>query len=106
LPVERRGLLQTWLQSLAREVLGYGESEVIAADRPLLDQGFDSLMTVDMRNRLGKNIGASLPASLLFDHPTLERIAEYLLRDVIRSGDAAAPADTLLEEIDHLVNPR
>jgi NADPH:quinone reductase-like Zn-dependent oxidoreductase/acyl carrier protein len=105
LPVERRGLLQTYLQSLAREVLGYGESEVIAADRPLLDQGFDSLMTVDMRNRLGKNIGASLPASLLFDHPTLERIAEYLLRDVIRGGDAT-PAETLLEEIDNLVNPR
>jgi NADPH:quinone reductase-like Zn-dependent oxidoreductase/acyl carrier protein len=106
LPIERRNLLQRFLQSLAREVLGYGESEVIAADRPLGDQGFDSLMTVDMRNRLSKILGATLPASLLFDHPTIERVADYLLRDVIRIGDDAPATDALLEEIDHLVHSR
>ncbi|HEX8171687.1 MAG TPA: type I polyketide synthase [Thermoanaerobaculia bacterium] len=108
LAVERRQLLTSFLADLAREVLGYGESDVITPDRPLTEQGFDSLMTVDMRNRLGKHLGAPLPASLLFDHPTLERLADYLLRDVIALEETPAAtgdsADALLQEIDDLVN--
>ena len=72
------------LQDLARQVLGYGESEPVMPDQPLVEQGFDSLMTVDMRNRLAKSLGCTLPASLLFDHPTLDRMADYLLRDVLK----------------------
>ena len=114
LPLERRTLLRKRLQELARQVLGYGESEPLAPDQPLADQGFDSLMTVDMRNRLSKNLGHTLPASLLFDHPTLDRIAGYLLKDILKfdgqtfpnaaGQPSGGPADALLDEIDSLVN--
>lgn len=114
MPMERQALLRKRLQDLARQVLGYGESEPVAADQPLVEQGFDSLMTVDMRNRLGKNLGCTLPASLLFDHPTLDRIAAYLLKDILKFDDGAPPAatagtsgaqaDALLNEIEELVN--
>lgn len=114
LPMEREGLLVAFLQDLAREVLGYSHSEVIAPDQALGDQGFDSLMTVDMRNRLSKILDCSLPASLLFDHPTLEQMADYLLRDVIKlevvgearlkaAGESRPSVESVLREIDDLV---
>ena len=91
LPLERRPLVRKRLQELARRVLGYGESEPVAADQPLVDQGFDSLTAVDMRNQLGKDLGCTLPASLLFDHPTLDRIADYLLKDILKFDAETSP---------------
>ncbi len=57
----------------------------------LLDIGFDSLMAVQFRNALGAGLGldAPLSATLLFDHPTIEAIARFLLG---RLGLAASPA--------------
>ena len=47
----------------------------------LLDLGFDSLMAVQLRNRLGAGLSLArpLPASLLFDYPTIEAIKNYIL---------------------------
>jgi acyl transferase domain-containing protein/NADPH:quinone reductase-like Zn-dependent oxidoreductase/NADP-dependent 3-hydroxy acid dehydrogenase YdfG/acyl carrier protein len=109
LPVERGALLRDFLQSLARQTLGYGEQESVEFDQPLVEQGFDSLMSVDMRNRLNKSLGRALPASLLFDYPTLEKIARHLLDHVVRFDEAPATApvasatEALLDEIDNLI---
>ncbi len=120
LPGERGDVLRDYLQSLARQTLGYGEQDVVSLDQPLVEQGFDSLMSVDMRNRLNKSLGRALPASLLFDYPTLEKIARYLLDKVITFDDAPAGADAkdkaaakpaqatdaLLDEINSLIGGR
>ncbi len=115
IPGKRRDVLLQFLQSVALDVLGYGESERIAPDEPLVSQGFDSLMSVDMRNRLGKELGQTLPASLLFDYPTLDRIADYVLADVIeldepQDGVTQSPVpepetspESVLKEIDELL---
>jgi phosphopantetheine binding protein len=61
-----------------------------AVPRPLVEQGLDSLITVEMRNRLSHAIGRRQPASVLFDHPTLERPAQHLLGEVLALGDERA----------------
>lgn len=48
------------------------------ARRPLADLGLDSLGALELRNRLGRVVGAVLPASLLFDHPTVAALTEHL----------------------------
>jgi acyl transferase domain-containing protein/NADPH:quinone reductase-like Zn-dependent oxidoreductase/short-subunit dehydrogenase len=109
LPVERGELIRDYLRELARQTLGYGKDEHIAIDQPLVDQGFDSLMSVDMRNRLNRALGRALPASLLFDYPTLDRVARYLLETVIVFDEApqvetpAATPEQLLAEIEALI---
>ncbi|MFM8332696.1 MAG: SDR family NAD(P)-dependent oxidoreductase [Candidatus Methylumidiphilus sp.] len=109
LPVERESRLSLYLQDLVRQTLGYGENEPIATDQPLVAQGFDSLMSVDMRNRLNRSVGRTLPASLLFDYPTVDKIVRHLLESVLQFDDApvaAAPtasAEQLLEELEKLI---
>lgn len=46
--------------------------------RPLQELGLDSLAALELRNRLGRLVGAVLPASLLFDHPTIAALTEHL----------------------------
>ena len=109
LPSEREGMLRSYLQDLVRQTLGNRDAEPVALDQPLVDQGFDSLMSVDMRNRLNRSLGQVILASLLFDDPTVDKIARHLLDSVMTFDDAAsdaspaATAEQLLEEIEKLL---
>ena len=40
--------------------------------------GLDSLAALELRNRLGRLADAVLPASLLFDYPTVAALVEHL----------------------------
>ena len=55
--------------------------EAIELDQPLHDLGLDSLMAVELRNLLGVAIEAELPATLLFEHPSVSALVDHLLAD-------------------------
>ncbi|MEU3458259.1 acyltransferase domain-containing protein, partial [Micromonospora sp. NPDC006766] len=81
-------------------VLGHDSIEDIAPDRPFKELGFDSNAAVELRNRLNSAVGVTLPATLVFDHPTSEAVAA-LVRDLL-SPRAADPVATVLAEVDRL----
>ena len=60
-------------------MLGQDDTFVVDERLPLKEVGLDSLMAVELRNALTRSLGASLPATLLFDHPSLDALATYLL---------------------------
>lgn len=71
--------------------------------RPLQEYGLDSLGSLELRNRLGRIAGAALPATLLFNHPSIAAIADHLA--VTHFGlapDAAPPAPDMPETPDDL----
>jgi NADPH:quinone reductase-like Zn-dependent oxidoreductase len=50
----------------------------VEIDRPLSELGLDSLLAVETRNVLGRAFAVTLPATVTFDHPSIEALADYL----------------------------
>ncbi|MFF0574643.1 type I polyketide synthase [Streptosporangium saharense] len=63
-------------------VLDHPTPDTIPADRALIELGLDSLTSVELRNRLSTASGLRLPATLTFDHPTPQAIADLLGREL------------------------
>lgn len=60
-------------------MLGLPGSVRVPDDRGLFDLGLDSLTAIELRNRLGAEAGTRLPATVLFDHPTVRDLTAHLL---------------------------
>ncbi|MEL6856215.1 MAG: SDR family NAD(P)-dependent oxidoreductase [Cyanobacteria bacterium J06607_13] len=89
---ERREHLIRHIQSEIADVLGYSSADEIVLDQPLADLGVDSLMAVELANQLEHTLGPTIPASFLFEHPTLEGLVAYLeeqMPTVMRSQETS-----------------
>jgi NAD(P)-dependent dehydrogenase (short-subunit alcohol dehydrogenase family)/acyl carrier protein len=76
---QRASMLVEYLNAQALQAIGRDASMRIDPRTPLREIGLDSLMAVELRNALGRSLGKPLPATLLFDYPTLELLGRYLL---------------------------
>jgi 6-methylsalicylic acid synthase len=72
------------------------EMKLAASDldprRPLVEQGLDSVMTLVIRRRLEKRFGHPLPATLLWQQPTITAIASHLSTMISETMNAAGNA--------------
>ena len=68
------------MQQLVREVVHGMLGPDVSEDQPLMEAGLDSLGAVELRNALQSRVGADLPATLTFDHPTMSALVTYLAR--------------------------
>ena len=48
-----------------------------------VDLGLDSLMAVELRQRLEARTGVSIPSTLAFDYPSIDEAADWLLETVL-----------------------
>ena len=88
-------------------VLRHPDASGLDAHTGFVNLGLDSLTAIELRQRLWRATGASLPATLIFDHPSPHRVASFLLdvlapalgqatraaRDEGRTRVALAPSD-------------
>ncbi len=88
----RRTHLAKLVRTEAAAVLRHPGPDQVAVDKPFQEQGFDSLTAVELRDRIATHTGLALPASLLFDHPTVRDLAAEL---DARLGGAAGTVDVL-----------
>ena len=82
-PGNRQSLLINHIQSEVAKVLMCDSSRLPDPQQGLFDMGMDSLMAVELKNRLDASFGCSLPTTLVFESPTIKAVAEYVAKKVL-----------------------
>ncbi|MDI1477096.1 type I polyketide synthase [Polyangium sp. y55x31] len=88
---ERPHLLEGHVREHLGRILGI-EPGRIERTSPFRALGVDSLMSLELRNRLDASLGLKLPATLLFTYPHLGALTEHLLGELgLDHAEEAAP---------------
>jgi NADPH:quinone reductase-like Zn-dependent oxidoreductase/acyl carrier protein len=118
-PETRLGLIEKFMAAQVAGVFGIAEDKVDRAT-PLTNLGLDSLMAIELKNRIEQEAGITLPMMEIMHGPSLSQLAKVILKSVADSeapngaapaaevqlspsaDTAAAEATALLEKIDEL----
>ncbi len=71
-------------------VLRIDDGAPIEFDRGFFEMGMDSLVSVELKNRLEARLGRSVPAMLTFNFPTVRTLSSYLSKQFTASAVPAA----------------
>jgi acyl carrier protein len=93
-PADRELVLREHLQAEIGKVLGLSSSSSLHPNRGLMELGMDSLMAVELSNRLTARLGRTMPPTLAFEHPTLAELARHLLDRLGLASSDRAPGAT------------
>ena len=81
---------ESWLANVVWEeicrVLRMDDGAPIELDRGFFEMGMDSLVSVELKNRLEARLGRSVPAMLTFNFPTVRTLSGHLSREFTASA--------------------
>jgi len=91
----RRWIVASFVNDHALRILGMAAGKPLDPSMPLGELGLDSLLAVELRNAVSAAVGRPLPATLLFDYPTIDALTDHLINDILRlvDEDRPVPAD-------------
>ncbi|MCU0680763.1 MAG: type I polyketide synthase [Polyangiaceae bacterium] len=101
-PLDRPAKLLEQLRAVVAEVLRLPPSRPLHDDEPLNRAGIDSLMAIELKRRVQRGLGVTLPAAALLKGPSLAelgaRIAELLQAEELIAAVRAEPAAIAADE--------
>ncbi|NEO76846.1 type I polyketide synthase [Moorena sp. SIO4G3] len=84
---QRRKVLQQALQEEVAQVLGLPITNKPDPEVGFFEMGMDSLMAVELQNRLSKLLGVNLSSTLIFDFPNIEKLEKYIINQYLAKID-------------------
>ena len=87
---DRFPMLVAGIQKETAMVMGAGSPESVESQLGFFEMGLDSLMAVELKTRLSAALGTNLPATLMFQYPNIEALAQYLLPSLVPPDDDVA----------------
>ncbi|WP_191500068.1 type I polyketide synthase, partial [Mycobacterium simulans] len=101
-PEQRLDTLTELVKAATAAVFAHPDPGALDGDRQFKDLGIDSLTSLELRNTLAAKTGVTLPATLMFDHPTPTAVARHL---VTLLGETAAPTRTATRAPERTTEP-
>ncbi|MFK4067219.1 SDR family NAD(P)-dependent oxidoreductase [Streptomyces sp. NPDC029674] len=98
---DRRRTLLDLVVTHAAALLGHSGTTAVDPERPFTDAGFDSMLAMTFRNRLGEATGIALPPTTVFDHPTPAALAAHIDQ---RLAAPSEPERPVLAQLDRLAD--
>jgi acyl transferase domain-containing protein len=97
---EQKEMLIDYVQRAVMKVLKRDQSKEVKRYHRLMDFGIDSLMAVELRTLLrnGLALESELPATLIFDYPTVEAIANYLAEVHLSPPSSSEPENRVSDK--------
>ncbi|MEV6341711.1 type I polyketide synthase [Nocardia vinacea] len=79
---EHFGVLVEIVRGQVAAILGHQNTNAVEVDKAFSELGFDSVTAVEFRNALKTVTGLQLPATLVFDYPTPQAVADHLREEL------------------------
>jgi polyene macrolide polyketide synthase len=97
---ERESVVLEMVLTEIATALGHASPAAIGKQRAFNELGFDSLLALELRNRLNEVTGLRLQATLIFDYPTPAALADHLVSEVSDSQIDAAVTGMSMVAVD------
>ncbi len=88
-PTRRRGILVDHVTAQVVGAMGLASAQLLDPTAGFFQSGMDSLMSVTLQRSLSDSLGETLPASVVFDYPTVEALSDYLATLLPEVAEAA-----------------
>ena len=95
--------VQTQLQQIVQAMLG----TTVSMEQPLMEAGLDSLGAVELRNTISNQFSIELPATVMFDYPSISALAGYIINQVqvTHSAPTLDPTSAAMMPISQALKP-
>ena len=80
-PAELKQQLQERIRAVLAGVLGFSDPQDLSATIGFFDAGLDSMLSLDFCNELEKAVGCAIAPTVPFRFPTIEKLAEHLMKE-------------------------
>ena len=96
-PAANEAAVRSMIVAALGALLGDPSARAVGGDEPLMSAGLTSTLAVQLTQRLEESLGRELPGTLVFDYPTISKMAAYLAAELAGpAGRAATPTPSAM----------
>ncbi|MEL6930876.1 MAG: type I polyketide synthase, partial [Cyanobacteria bacterium J06600_6] len=83
-PEQKLKYLTTFIQKQVGNVLGLPANKLPSTSQGFFDIGMDSLMAIELKNKLETNLETTISSTVIFEHSNINSLSNYLFYEVLK----------------------
>jgi acyl carrier protein len=101
-PDERQSILTTYVATHVAKAVGLPSADTIGPDQRFTDLGIDSLIAIELRNRIQSNLGVVIPLQNFTGATSLAQLVSMLVEQLTLASVATALPDRIGEDMEEM----